>query len=237
MGNQKGSGKPPRGNVSEFIRYLMGIQGKRAARIYCAFEGLCLAFLIRQSQPNAKKLKLEDHFGGLPVPLASAERPPEKESRRSDWKKRSEKKRTSLQMPMTAKPWTSKPGVFLRGVPSSERYEDCLDVSFFEGVKLHGADAANPVHYTIVSNNVDWGKLVRDTIPTFCTGSKIYSFRYDTILMLDHRLALMCFPTGMARRRLTDRDIEMQLGEGCHVGCMALVLLSICAIERAPWLL
>ena len=194
-----------------------------------------MVFILHQSKPGAKKLTLKEHFGGLPVPLAPEERSKEHKSERSDWKRRSLHKRTSIEMPPGAKPWTEKPGVKLRGVPRSDRYEDCLDVSFFESVK-NGGSADRPIHFSVISNNVDWGKLARDTIPTFCTASKIYSFQYDTVLTVEHRLALMCFPSGLARRSLQDKDIEAMLGEACHVACMALVLLSICAISPAPWL-
>jgi len=70
-----------------------------------------------------------------------------------DWQSDSNRTRILLGMPLDAKPYTSKPGVLIRGVPDSPRMRDILDVGIYWRKKNHCKKSKIPM-YADLSQNV-----------------------------------------------------------------------------------
>ncbi len=114
------------------------------------------------------------------------------------WKIYSETLRTKIGLRQTDKPWSSRRGVALRGVPRCPRMVDVIDVAFHISTKptqepVSEAEAAKLqtliVDYSQNLSFKTWGHHV----PCLTTSTQIYMYGRDRILVDAERFRVMGF--------------------------------------------
>ena len=160
------------------------------------------------------------------------------------WQSRLTAKRTKLGMGLDTKPWTNRAEEYpdrwranpeLAGVPRSSRQEEILECSYAAFIKK-GGDPCAPTHFVNIGSSIDWGSLVRTTVPCIQTQSACYSFRMDCALQLQHYVSSLGHPVdGISLRGVDERKYRHSLGESVHLPSMGLLLLAVCSIQDAPW--
>lgn len=111
----------------------------------------------------------------------------------------------------------------------TERQKEILDVAFLsiwasKGLELPHSEVIKNL-YVDVSQAISrrpWGRL-----RTLCTGSQIYSFEKDRVLIAEESLRLLGFPTGSWTASLTQSDIMGFAGNAMALPSVAAVSLSL----------
>ena len=134
----------------------------------------------------------------------------------SKWLKNSTRVRNKLQITGDWKPWTSRPGVRLKGVPKNERIYDLLDCAYADRlVKLQRS--GEPVLDAVASRDLyadfsqgvqceTWGYL-----QTMCPRTTIYSYENDAVLPKSS----FAFAQGWEAEEIKGEPLTA-LGDGFH---------------------
>lgn len=187
---------------------------------------------IQASQSPVPGGRLVKPIGQRPCqPVYHSQEPASKKKKRDcmEWVGRSAAMRAKLSMPSSARPWTSQPGVFLRGLQATERVMDLLDIAWYSETRhCRSAAEVSEVRRSLVvdcSQGVDrypWSKTMR----TITTGSEYYSFAMDRRISEEEKFALLGFE-GPASADLPDAALRDLCGEAMALPSVGSILLSM----------
>jgi hypothetical protein len=124
--------------------------------------------------------------------------------------------RTKHNVPKTSKPWTSKPGVVLRGVPDSDRMRDVIDTCFAverskaPDMKLQDLLCGLIVDVSQQVNRQPWSRIGRTALPS----SILYSFEHDSTLSGAASMKLLGWPSRcLPFHKFSDKEFANLGGE------------------------
>ena len=146
--------------------------------------------------------------------------------------------RDKHQLPSDARPWTSRPGVQLRGLADSERQRGVLDVGFAVHQKRNPGLSAHELTKILWANpSQSLDRMPVTTTPaTLTTSTELYSFAHDTVLSGEAVLRGMGWPRGyVPAERFTEAEVRNLAGECYSAPVMAQVAFAYYLNPWAPW--
>ena len=125
-------------------------------------------------------------------------------------------------------PWSSKPGVLLRGVPPKPRLVDLLDVAFASACKDAASIAPALVadcFFCDISQNIcqrPWGK----SRGTATTSTNLYSYEYDRTLVGADRFRGLGHVRALNYSGLSKESLNNLTGESISLPCLDVIFTA-----------
>lgn len=120
-------------------------------------------------------------------------------NKKLNWESEGKTLRTAVGMSPTEKPWTSRAGTKLRGVPSNGRVREMIDIAWFASTA--GISDSAEIHRIQQTLKVDVSQSLHrrswsTNIATFTTTSEVYSFAHDRMISEREKFFFARLPTG-----------------------------------------
>lgn len=157
------------------------------------------------------------------------------------WRAHSALIRDRLKLPASGdghRPWTSRAGVHLRGLPDSHRQRDVLDVCFAAAARRRPDLTVSQLVRDLWCNP---GQGVQrlpysERPPTFSSSCIMYHFGRDVALSGEAHMRLIGWNLGVAPLEvMTDGDSRSLSADAFSVPIAALMTWAIYQIPSAPW--
>ena len=194
-----------------------------------------------------------DFFGSCDEPLLQVKRVskaagksiPDDSEQHPKWKIQSLQMRQGFPLErQQATPWSLK--ARLQGLPKTDRVKEMVDLGYLatemafkaQGRPIHSSNIVQNLSIDVSQNCVrrPWGNL-----RTFCTGSQVYLYQQDRVLIPQETLRLLGFGCDqVATRGLSDKEITDLAGNAMSVPSVALCQLALLhgafCHNSMPWL-
>jgi hypothetical protein len=155
------------------------------------------------------------------------------------WRTHSSTIRAASCIPKNSKPWTTREGVALRGLPDSERVRDLLDTAFAIQQRINPASSSTEellrglmVDVSVAVQRKPWST----SPPTVTTRSMLYSFEKDVVLSGHAHMRLMGWPADRCpAERFSDTDLRALAGESYSVPLSTMLNFTLFCNPWGPW--
>jgi len=160
------------------------------------------------------------------------------------WLSHSEAIRTRNSVPKGTRPWTTRRGISLVGVPATLRAHDVLDTVWSVAVKQAARSTpASDIRKSLfcdLSQDIKRQPLTAAKrsrgLPSMVTGTVYYSFEEDTTISGRGNLQLLGHPPGrMSRQSFSESQLRDLAGEGFSVPHACLISFLLFSNPFGAW--